>query len=219
MITPNGKQITAARGLAGWNKATLAEKTGLSTVTIRYIEDETNSPKKETVDKIVAAFRFIGIEFTENDGVRRLPMGIEVFEGLERFNDYTAFMYAYLESFGGEVCVYIQDENLLRRLSKDIKEHRAKMATLVHEGKVTGRMLSAKGVDKSDWAEIRRIPFDPNIPQVSFQTFGDNLALISFDHAKPPYVVLHKSGPFASVYKSAFDAAWEKACPTEEQKP
>ncbi len=210
-IVPNGKQIRAARALAGWERVDLAQKTGLSSVTIRYIENETNSAKKETMERVIEAFRNVSIEFTENDGVRRLPMGIEIFEGRDRFEDFMTFMYEYLEHFGGDVCVYIQDEGLLQRTRKNIETHRARMAALAETGKIRGRILSAKGEEKSGWAELRRMPLVPDMPQVSFHTFGDNLALISFDYKTPPYVVLHKSGPFASVYKSAFDAAWEKA--------
>jgi transcriptional regulator with XRE-family HTH domain len=209
-MTPSGKQIRAARALAGWERTDLAKKSGLSSVTIRYVENETSAAKKETIEKIVSAFRLVGIEFIENDGVRRLPMSIEIFEGPERFEDFMTYLYEYLEKLGGEVCIYIQDESLLGHTRKNIEAHRARMAALVKSGRVYGRILAAKGVEKSDWAEIRRMPFHPDTPQVSFHTFGDNLALISFDHPKPPYVVLHKSGPFAAVYKDAFNAAWEK---------
>lgn len=210
-MTPSGKQIAAARALAGWDKATLAQKTGLSTVTIRYIEDETNSPKKETIEKINTAFRGIGIEFTENDGVRRLPMGIEIFEGRDRFEDFLSFMYDYLEHFGGDVFVSITDERYFQRARKNSEAFRAKMFNLVNSGKIKGRILASEGEFKSGWASIRRQPKTPDMPQVSFFAFGDNLALISFDHKFPPYIVLHKSGPFAAAYKSAFDVAWEKA--------
>lgn len=210
-MTPSGRQIRAARSLAGWERTDLSRKSGLSSVTIRYIENETNAAKKETMEKIISAFRVAGIEFIENDGVRRLPVGIEIFEGRERFEDFMNYMYEYLGHYGGDVCVYIQDETLLQRTRKNLEVHRTKMIELVQSGKVKGRILAAKGVEKSGWAEIRRMPLVPDMPQVSFHTFGDNLALISFDHQTPPYVVLHKSGPFAAVYKSSFEAAWEKA--------
>jgi hypothetical protein len=45
----------------------------------------------------------------------------------------------------------------------------------------------------------------------SFYAFGDCLALISFAHETPPYVVLLKSGPFAEAYRHAFEIAWQAA--------
>lgn len=204
-------QLRAARGLLDWTRSELAKASGLSPETIKNIEHGIYTPQEATIKSILDTFAQNDVEFTENDGVRRAPMGIEIFEGRERFETFMNYMYEYLDHFGGDVCVYIQDESLLQRTRKNIEAHRAKMFALVQSGKIKGRILAAKGVDKSDWAEIRRLPFVPDMPQVSFHTFGDNLALISFDHQKPPYVVLHKSGPFAAVYRSAFDAAWEKA--------
>lgn len=210
-MTPSGKQIRAARSLAGWERVDLAKRAGLSSVTVRYIENETNSPKKETVDKVISAFRLVGIEFIDNDGVRRLPMSIEIYEGRDRFEDFSDFMHEYLEQFGGDVCISITDERYLQRAQKSMDMHRDKMFKLVTSGKVKGRIIAAEGDLKRGWAELRRQPRMPDMPQVSFFTFGDNLALISFDHKTSPYVVLHKSGPFAAAYRTAFNAAWEKA--------
>lgn len=210
-MTPSGKQIRAARALAGWERTDLAEKSGLSSVTIRYIENETSAAKRDTMEKIVACFRNVGIEFTENDGVRRLPMSIEIFEGRDRFEAFMDFMYKYLEQFGGEVCISIKDERSLQKTRRNIDAHRAKMLDFVSSGKVTGRILTTQGDFIQTWAILRRQEERSDMPEVSFYTFGDNLALISFDHKTPPYVVLHKSGPFAAAYKSAFNAAWERA--------
>jgi len=209
--SPSGKQIQAARALAGWERTDLARVTGLNPATLRYIETEKNSPKKETLIKIISAFRNIGIEFIDNDGVRRLPIGMEVFEGRDRFQEFLNFVYFYLESFGGEVIVSLVDEGAFQRSIKNIEGYRSKMLAFVGSGKVTGRILAAEGNFSQTWAVIRRQTKQHNMPQVSFFAFGDNLALISFDHKTPPYVVLHKSGPFAIAYKNAFDAAWEKA--------
>lgn len=212
-MNPSSTQLCAARALAKWTQKDVAQRTGLSALTIKNIENS-GAAKQSTFDKIVTAFRNAGIEFTENDGVRRLPEGIEVYEGRDRFSDFMNFMYDYLENYGGDVCIYIQDESHLQRTQKNIDAHRSRMAALAKSGKIKARILAAKGIEKSIWAEIRRIPLDQGLPHVSFFAFGDNLSLISFDHKTPPYVVLHKSGPFASVYKNTFDSAWEKAKPT-----
>ncbi len=206
-----GRQIRAARALLDMSQDELAEAAGLTPQAIRKIESGDVQPREGTIADITRVFDERGLEFTENTGVRLKPTGIEIFEGPDRFEDFMHTMYDYLERFGGDVCIYIQDESLLQRTRKNIDEHRARMKALVQSGRVSGRILAAKGVEKSSWAEIRRMPFIPDMPHVSFLTFGDNLALISFDHNDPPYVVLHKSGPFAAVYKSTFDTSWEKA--------
>lgn len=211
MFKPTGRQIRAARSLAGWERTDLARHTGLSTVTIRYIENETSSAKKETIERIVKAFHNVGIEFIENEGVRRLPTGIEIFEGRESFGNFMNYVYEYLERYGGEVFISVTDEKYLQRSVKKIEEHRAKMLELAKSGKITGRILAAEGNFVPTWAEIRRQKLESHMPQVSFFAFGENLALISFNQKNSPYVVLHKSSPFTAAYKLAFDAAWEKA--------
>jgi transcriptional regulator with XRE-family HTH domain len=211
-MTPSGKQIIAARSLAGWKRPDLADKSGLSTATIRTLEDETKRPKGETIEKIVTAFRNVGIEFTENDGVRRMPMGIDVFQGPQRFEEFMSFTYDYLEQYGGEICISVTDERYLQRTRKNLDTHRNKMVELTATGKIKGRILASEGNFMTTWAQLRRRPLKSNMPHISFFVFGDNLALIAFDHHKtPPYVALHKSSPFAEGYKNDFDAAWEQA--------
>jgi hypothetical protein len=163
------------------------------------------------MDKIVRVFSDAGIEFTENEGIRRRPQGIEIFDGLSRFRDFTELTYSYLEKFGGEVCISVTDERDLQRANGRLAEHRARMAELAKTKGVTGRILACEGEFKSAWAEMRKQQRTPNMPKVSFYTFSDNFALISFDGEPSPHVVLHKASPFAEAYKVAFDAAWEKA--------
>lgn len=206
-----GKQVRAARALAGWDRPDLAARVGMSLMTIQNIELESKRPKQQTIDKIVAAFDEVGIEFTENQGVRCKPSNLEVFEGVQRFDEFMDYMYGYLDRHGGDVCISIKDERYLQRTRKNIEAHRAKMFELVNSGKVKGRILAAEGELKSGWAELRRQHVKSDMPQVSFFAFGDNLALISFDNASTPYVVLHKTSPFAAAYKNAFEVAWERA--------
>ena len=91
-MTITGKQIRAARALAGWDRPDLAEKSGLSLMTIQNIELDIKQPRPATIDKIVRAFVDRGLEFIENQGVRLKPSGLEVYEGLERFNEFSDFL-------------------------------------------------------------------------------------------------------------------------------
>lgn len=162
------------------------------------------------MDKIVRVFSDAGIEFTENEGIRRRPQDIEIFDGVVRFKDFLEYTYSYLEKFGGEVCIFVTDEHDLQRACGKVPYHRARMGELAKNKGVTGRILACEGEFKSDWAKMRQ-QIMPDMPEVSFYTFGDNFALIAFDGSPSPHVVLHKASPFAKAYKATFDAAWEKA--------
>ncbi|MDD4600969.1 MAG: hypothetical protein PHQ46_07920 [Negativicutes bacterium] len=198
--------------MAGWERTDLAKKARLSSVTVRYVENETNSAKKETIEKIVEAFSDIGIEFTENDGVRRRPEGIEVFEGAKRFDDFYEFIYEYLKRYGGAVCIGSSDARLYAKYRSDPELHRSRMRDLVKRGDVSFRIIAEEGdyqLTASSYSKYKWLPKELFAP-TSFYAFGECLALVSFVHEPSPYVVLIKSGPFAEAYRQAFYIAWEK---------
>ena len=206
-----GSQIRAARALLGWETADLAKRAGLARSTISEIENGVRQGREGSLEKIVRVFEEQGrVEFTENEGVRRKASNIEIYEGPARFEEFTEFVYEYLKRKGGEVCVSVTNERLFQQHRRNLELHRTRMKELVASGKVEGRILAADGDFKETWAKIRRQSSGTDAP-VSFYAFGDCLALISFDHEPAPYVVLHKSGPFAAAYRQAFNASWDKA--------
>ena len=66
---PTGKQIRAARMLAGWDAATLSKKAGLSSETILKSERGNSDPHPDTMTKIIKTFAEAGIEFIGERGV------------------------------------------------------------------------------------------------------------------------------------------------------
>lgn len=212
-MTPSGKQIRAARALAGWERTDLAKKSGLSSVTIRYIENETSSAKKETMERIITAFRSIGIEFTENQGVRFKPNNILVFEGAERFNDFYDFIYEHLKQHGGDVCLSASDQSLMVKHRKDPNIHYERMKALCTNGTIKSfRVLTSKSeyFHHPMFATFKWQP-GASIAPTGFWAFGDCLALISFNQNPSPYVVVLQSEPLAAAYRQAFDVAWAVA--------
>lgn len=77
-------------------------------------------------------------------------------------------------------------------------------------GDVTVRILTTESYFNLGWAAYKWQPKQSTVP-TSFYAFGKCLALISFAHEPTPYVVLHKSGPFAEAYRHAFNIAWDNA--------
>lgn len=69
MITPS--QCRAARGLLNWTQDDLAEKAQVGVVTIRQFERGKTEPQRATLVVMQDAFEKAGVEFTDNDGVRR----------------------------------------------------------------------------------------------------------------------------------------------------
>jgi transcriptional regulator with XRE-family HTH domain len=69
-IEPN--MITAARGLLGWSRDALAERSGVPSRTLDRLEVGKGSPRAKTLQAIQDALEAAGIEFLDGDspGVR-----------------------------------------------------------------------------------------------------------------------------------------------------
>jgi predicted transcriptional regulator len=66
-MSVSSRQIRAARGLLGWTRTKLADRSVLSITTIADIERGDVNPKVTTLDAIVAALEKAGIEFIRAD--------------------------------------------------------------------------------------------------------------------------------------------------------
>lgn len=68
-------QCRAARGLLKWTQDDLAEKAGVSVVTVRNFENEKSAPQRASLDVIRRALEAAGVEFINGDapGVRLRP--------------------------------------------------------------------------------------------------------------------------------------------------
>jgi transcriptional regulator with XRE-family HTH domain len=211
MLTP--RQIRAARGLLGWEATELGRRTSLSRETIANIESGRTDARAGSLERIAKAFDEGGIEFTANQGVRLKPSGLEVYEGPERFEDFYEFLYEQVRTHGGDVCLSVTDERLLAKYRKDSTVHYQRMQELFDRGVITSfRILANRSNFASKYPyNIYKWQPDASLSPTAFYTFGECLALISFVHDTPPYVVVLQSAPLASSYRQAFDAAWTAA--------
>lgn len=73
-------QIRAARALLNWSQKDLAERSGISDISILNYENEKRTPHAGTIEKILRAFELEGIIFTRN-GVELIEDHIEILEG------------------------------------------------------------------------------------------------------------------------------------------
>src|SRR5262249_41416618 len=148
----------------------------------------------DSIKNIAEAFDHAGIEFLPNSGVRFRQHDVEVFEGPERFNDFSDFIYEHLHQNGGDVCVSAVDEGLFAKFRRDPELHRRRMRELTARGDVSVRILATSSTFASTYATFKWQPRQ-SAGFTSFYAFGKCLALISFAHEPQPYVVLLKTGP------------------------
>lgn len=210
----SGSQIRAARALLGISSEQLARRSELTRKGIEDIERGLTTPRDSTIKKITRALFEEGIEFTENDGVKRRTESVQTFRGVSGFAQFYDIVYNHLAQFGGEVCVAGVDESLFAKYQKDQDEYVAKVAKLLRErGDIHAFILIREGDENfvaSSYAEYRwqnKESFSPT----AFYVFGDNLALISFYSENPPHVVLITSSAFAAAYRKQFKEDFARA--------
>jgi transcriptional regulator with XRE-family HTH domain len=220
-MTLTSNQLRAARALLNLTQESLAERSGIALESIKKFEKGyTKKLQERSEDALIRAFHD-RVEFLDNEGVKFKPVGVEIFEGPDRFEDFYTFMYEHLEHFGGEVCLSTLNEKLFRehRTPEKFEQHRIRMRALVENRKVLFRVLTTESYhfNTSSYAQYRWQEKQGASP-TAFYAFGNCLALISFDHDPAPYVVLHKSGPFAEAYRTAFDIAWRNGRRPQKEK-
>jgi transcriptional regulator with XRE-family HTH domain len=217
LLTP--RQIRAARALLGWEAIELGKRTDLSPKTIANIEAGRTQAQAGSLERIAKAFMDGGVEFTTNQGVRLKSSDVEIYEGPERFEDFTNFVFEQIKTRGGHICLSVTDERLFSKYRTNTVEHYERMQDLSDRGVIKSfRILAHKSnfASKYTYNTYKWQPEDTVAP-TAFYTFADYLALISFEHTTPPYVLLVQSAPLADSYRRAFDIAWTAA--KEPPKP
>lgn len=105
------RQIRAARALLNWSQAQLARAAGMATSSIKNIESESSSARKETLAQIHDAFDLNGIEFTPGTGVRLKNDIVAVYDGKRATTALLDNIYAHVQtSPEREVCIIGLDE-------------------------------------------------------------------------------------------------------------
>ena len=99
----SGRQLTAARGLAGLTIEKLSELSGMSREAILKIENGAVTPRAGSKADITKALLREGVEFTENEGVRRRTDILRVIEGEDFYLKVLEDVFFTLKDTKGEV--------------------------------------------------------------------------------------------------------------------
>lgn len=212
---PSASQIRAAMAMLKWENRELAAASSVAEKTIYTVKMGLSRPQPRVLASIRKALEDNGIEFTEQDGVRRRSESIQVLQGPEDFRAFYDIVYEHLKQHGGTVCVSGVDEKLFVKYQEHQAEsHRERMNALTKKrGDIQVEILIREGDTNfvaSTYAAYRwqsRHSFTPT----SFYVFGDYLALISFQAENAPKVILIRSAVFAEAYRRQFAEEWERA--------
>jgi transcriptional regulator with XRE-family HTH domain len=202
----SGRQIRGARGLLGWSMEELAEKTGVTRITIRQIEAETTQPQERTLSSILTAFDKEGIEFQDNEGVCIRKHQMRTYSGKAGYRQLLDHIYETVKqggrirqfNFGDDRYVSIADDYAAAHIQRmeDIDDLDARV--LVQEGEIgepvsycSYRTLDASFSDMAPW-----------------YLYGDTLILPLTDGGNKRECVTIQSKQVAERYVREFELFW-----------
>ncbi len=209
---PTIEQIRAARALLDWSQSDLAEKADLSQTGIARIENGTNRPNSQTLEKIKRAFDDADIEFIDETGVKRRPEGhVQTYRGHEGFVAFLVDVYETLKQPNAfkEVVVNNVSEDQFIKWERDylemhqkrMREVGAKYKIVIEEGD--------HNFTANEYARYKWIP-KTTFSSISFYVYGTKSALIHFtDDDVNVYVI--NSRAIAHFYRNEFDKVWALA--------
>lgn len=204
---PTIEQIRAARALLDWSQSDLADHAGLSQTGIARIENGTNKPNTNTLEKITAAFDSAEIEFIGTRGVQKASNDVRIFKGHEGFIEFLNDVYSVVKNGQTTVVVNNVSEDLFLRWEGEefahihqsrMEEQNVKYKIVVQEGD--------KNFTASKYAEYRAVPKEA-FSTISFYIYGNRAALIDFSAEKVVVYVIRNQA-VSDFYREEFNKIW-----------
>lgn len=199
-----GKQIAAARHLAGFTLDQLAERSGVSRSTIVKIESGSVQPRGGTLADIVKAFADAGVEFIEG-GTRWIGDTIRTFEGPDAYLRLLDEVYQTLHRQPGTEVLSVCTDDAVSppEVVQAIQRW--------HDAGIKARFLTHEKATRFDFPlrEYRLIPerYYTNSVMV---VFADKVATLSDDnHA----VIVVRDTSQANMLRGLFEMIWQQ-CPS-----
>ena len=207
-------QIAAARALLEWTQDDLAHASGVSKDMISKIEGGKSAGSLKSIQSLEDALSVAGIEFGENDSVKRYSAQIRVLKGQKGFLDFYDEVFEEVQKTGAtSVHVSNVDERKFVQWQGDqLKEHSARMQALGTKYKI----LIKHGDNyfpASDYAEYRWMP-EGTFYSVPFYLYGKKVAMLIFDENEPRIYILSES-ELTKVYKAQFESLWKQSTKPE----
>ncbi len=205
----NFRQIRAARALLDWSQPDLARASGLATSSVKNLESETGSARRETLDAIVDAFERNGIEFMPASGVRLKPQSVTVHDDRRATAELLDDIYAHVQKATvREVLILGLDEGFSVDTDGQqlIESHVARLTAagireriLVCEGDT--RFLNTP--DSYRW--LPQAYFTRNAP---IYVYGDRVAIHSGSLRRRAVIVEQRA--LAQHLRMVFDLLWNE---------
>ncbi len=209
MISPT--QMRAARAMLDLSQGEVAKSLGIAANTLSNIESGQSDAPASRLKEIQDYYESEGVEFTQDDGVKRSSHRIQVYQGLKGFADFRNDILFEARKEPLDVCVSNVDEREFDKwgAGKVNEDYFAEMKNnqpkrfriLVREN---DNHLSASG-----YATYRWLP-DVKFGKISFFIYAQKTAILSFaDNDFQAFIISHPQ--VSAFYRQEFDNLWSQA--------
>ncbi len=202
-------QIRAARALLNWTQQDLAKVSGLSLRALNSIERGLVVPRLDNLRAIQGAFEKDGIEFGDNDGVRRRTERMEIikFEGANYINQHLIDITQELRAPGAEVLFSLASEEDYGALNADVLDD---YFLHINRHRITERILVAKGESYViGMPSVYRWLKPESFNHVFYVVYGDNVGFQIL--GEPHRAIIIRNPSIADMFRRQFEANWAMA--------
>jgi hypothetical protein len=211
-----GAQIAAAIVLANMNRDEVCAEANIAKNTLLGILNDTATARQETVRKVTDLLESRGIEFLQNEGLRRKPVAVDILHGREGLQQFFEGVHDYAQKNGGTIMMFgIDETTFIDTITPEFSQDYLKRMTEVSRKRGDLEVLSIvcegdTNFCASDYNEYRWISKDI-FQAVPFYIFGETLAIMDFDTVPGPTIMLLKSRAITNAYRKQFQAFWKMA--------
>jgi len=211
-----GRQIRGARGLLGWSMEELADKTELTRITIRQVEDDTVQPQERTLNKIFAIFDKHGLEFLPEEGVKMRKQEARYYSGKAGYRQLLDHIFETMKDGGVIRQFNFGDLRYLPTEEVFVAEHLKRMSSV--KG-LDAKVLEPANEDSEQVDYCRYRYMDKKFKDMApWYLYGDYLVHSLFETGgKREFVTVH-SKLLAERYLKEFDIFWNFADEPRKKK-
>ena len=212
-----GSQIAAAISLVGMTREALCKEAAIAKNTlIKILNNDTAAYRENTISKIRDILETHGVEFLPGEGVRRKSAAVDILTGSEGLQQFFNGVHEYASLHGGTIVMFgIDETTFIKTITPEFSQDYLKRMTEVSRKRPDLKVLSIvcegdTNFCASEYNEYRWISKDV-FQAVPFYIYGETLAIMDFETAPGPTIMLLKSRAITNAYSKQFQAFWNMA--------
>lgn len=210
-MTISADQVRAARALLKWKQDNLALASGMSLTAIRNFEEGLSS-RPTTLSSIRRAIETAGIEFIEDDGVKRLSPQIKFYKGQDSCDDFFNDVSQIAKKHGGEVLAFIKNPEILTTpCGIECLTNLERLTHISQHARTRCLLLdNSASLEHVPGIESRRMP-NVIIGPSAIIAYGNQYATLIPDGRNDYFVLSFVMALETLNYRKQFDALWNNA--------